>query len=464
MNPRIETDAIGPIEVPQDSYGGSFMVRAMANFKISSLKAYPSFKKSFALVKQAAALVNKELGHLEAPVSEAIVQACEEFIEGKFVADYQLDAYQAGAGTPYNMNLNEILANRANEIMWKQDGGSENFVFGTYSPVHPNNHVNMAQSSNDTNPTALRMAALMDLSGLFRNGNQLLNSLEKKAQEFDSVLKVGRTHLQDAVPVTLGQEFGAYSSSLRGCLARIDAAQMELTALGIGGSATGSGINTHPEFSERMCTELSELSGLSLRPAENLFETTHSMAPFLAVSSSLRGLATELLRISNDLRLMASGPFAGLSDIVLPEVEPGSSIMPGKVNPSIAECMSMICIQVMGLDHAIALCAQQGQLELNWHTPLIMWDLLHQIEILTNGMEMFDRLCIQGIEANVERMKKTLGGSTALATALAPYMGYHEVAELVHESLEKGVPFVSLVPEEYKKYLGAEAMTKPNRV
>lgn len=455
MNTRTEHDALGDVEVPADSYAGSFHTRAQANFQNSSLQAYPSFKKSFAWIKIAAARVNAELGHLDGELAEAIEKAALEFIEGNFDEYYDLDIYQAGAGTPFNMNLNEILANRANELL----GGKK----GEYSPVHPNNHVNMAQSSNDTNPTAIRMAALLDVAGLMRTGNDLVNRLEMKAQEYADCIKVGRTHLQDAVPVTLGQEFGAYASAIRHCLARIDAARGELMELGIGGTATGSGINTHPEFTQRMCEVLSELSGLSLAPAPNRFETTHSMVAFSAFSSTLRSLATELLRVCNDLRLMGSGPRAGLGEIVLPEVEPGSSIMPGKVNPSIVECMSLICVQVMGLDHAINISAHQGQLELNWFTPLIMWNLLHEIEILMNGMSMLDELCIQKMTVNREHMRHTLEHSTAMATALAPYMGYHEVAELVNKAVEEGIPFPELVPEEFKKYLDVEAMTKPNR-
>lgn len=454
-NTRTEHDALGNVEVPADSYAGSFYTRAQSNFQNSTLQAYPSFKVAFAWIKIAAARVNAKLGHLDEKSAEAIEAAANEFIEGKFDDVYDLDIYQAGAGTPFNMNLNEILANRANEIL----GGKK----GDYSPVHPNNHVNMAQSSNDTNPTAIRIAALMDITGMMKTGTDLMNRLEEKAQEYSDCIKVGRTHLQDAVPVTLGQEFGAYASALRHCLARTDAARGELMELGIGGTATGSGINTHPEFTKMMCEELSALSGLSVAPAPNRFETTHSMVAFSAFSSTLRSLATELLRICNDLRLMGSGPRAGFGEIFLPEVEPGSSIMPGKVNPSIVECMSLISVQVMGLDHAINIAAHQGQLELNWFTPLIMWNLLHEIEILKNGMRMLDELCIQKMQANREHMRATLERSTAMATALAPYMGYHEVAELVNRAVEENIPFPELVPEEFKKYLDVSQMTKPNR-
>lgn len=447
---RREIDALGPVEVPVDSYGGSFSVRARGTFQISSLQAPFSFQAGLAFVKMAAAEVNAELGHLPQKNAKAILQAGQEFLEGNFDTDFALDVYQAGAGTPYNMTLNEILANRANEIL----GGKK----GEYSPVHPNNHVNMAQSSNDVIPTAIRLAALIDLAPVFQYGEELVQSLEKKAKDFSKVLKVGRTHLQDAVPVTLGQEFQAYADSMSHALERLGAASMELAETGIGATATGSGINTHPQFAEKMREHLSERMGLPLR-ALNPFENNHSMACFLAVSAALRGLSTELLRICNDLRLMA-GP---LQEISLPEVEPGSSIMPGKVNPSVLECMSMICVQVIGFDTTIAISAQQGQLELNWYTPLIMLDLLHGMEILANGLHMLRVECLDGIGANEAHMKTVLENSVAVATALAPVLGYHEVAELVKESKKKKVPFVSLVPAKYNKYMQADQLTRPNR-
>lgn len=447
---RREVDALGPVEVPAESYGGSFAVRAQRTFQISSLAAPLSFQAALAFIKIAAAEVNAELGHLPKKHAKAIVSAAEEFMDGEFDADFDLDVYQAGAGTPYNMVLNEILANRANELL-----GSKK---GDYSPVHPNNHVNMAQSSNDVNPTAIRLAALMELTPVFQFGDEVVRVLELKAKAFEKVLKVGRTHLQDAVPVTLGQEFEAYASSVRHALGRLETAAMELADIGIGATATGTGINTHPQFAKKMREHLSKEMGLKLGGL-NPFENNHSMAVFLNVSGALRGLVTELLRICNDLRLMA-GP---LGEIQLPEVEPGSSIMPGKVNPSVLECMSMICVQVLGMDHAIALSAQQGQLELNWYTPLIMFDLLHSMEILGNGLHMLRSECLEGITAHEAQMKTVLENSTAMATALAPVLGYHEVAALVKESKKKKVPFMSVVSTAQKKLLQVEKLTKPNR-
>lgn len=447
---RQEIDALGPVEVPAESYGGSFAARAQQNFKISSLKAPFSFQAGLAFVKMSAAEVNAKLGHLPQKHADAIVQAGEEFIEGKFDEDFDLDVYQAGAGTPFNMNLNEILANRANELL----GGKK----GVYSPVHPNNHVNMAQSSNDVIPTAIRLAALMDLAPVFQAGEQVVKTLKSKAKSFGKVLKVGRTHLQDAVPVTLGQEFQAYADSLERGLDRLAIAATELADTGIGATATGSGINTHPDFAALMREHLEKRMGVPFRPL-NPFENNHSMACFLTVSSALRSFVTELLRVCNDLRLM-SGP---LSEIQLPEVEPGSSIMPGKVNPSVLECMSMICVQVMAMDHAIALSAQQGQLELNWYTPLIMLDLLHALEILGNGLVMLDEDCLQGISAHEAHMKTVLENGVGMATALAPVLGYHEVAEMVKEAKKKKVPFMTLVPQKYLKFVAVDQLTRPNR-
>lgn len=432
MKIRKEKDALGTVDVPVDFYGGSFTVRALKNFQISSLRAPESYKMALALVKQCAAEVNAELGILDKKHAKALVQAADEFMDGRFDSDFDLDMYQAGAGTAFNMNLNEILANRANELL----GGKK----GKYHPIHPNDHVNKGQSSNDVNPTAIRLAALMDLGPLMDRGLALIDSFEKKAKAFSKMKKVGRTHLQDAVPITLGQELKAYASSLSNALLRVETAAEELTAIGMGATAVGTGINAHPQFAEKMRGALGRKMSIEFTEM-NLFENNHSMASFLNVSAALRGLATELLRICNDLRLMASGPDAGLKEIELPEVEPGSSIMPGKVNPSVPECMSMICVQVIGLDAAISLAAQQGQLELNWYTPLIAWDLLHQMEILTNGMAMLRTDCIEGIRAHENHMKETLEKSSAYATELSPKLGYKKVAELVKEAKRKKVPF-----------------------
>ncbi len=452
MKTRKETDALGTVDVPADSYGGSFYERAHTNFKISSLRIPQSFKVALAWIKMSAAEVNAELGHLDKKTAKAIVEAGQEFIDGKFDEFYDLDVYQAGAGTPFNMTLNEILANRATELL----GGKK----GEYK-VHPNNHVNMAQSSNDTIPTAVRLAALLELMPLMQSGTDLVAAFDKKAKKFEKMIKVGRTHLQDAVPVTLGQEFDAYASALERAMDRLDGAAPELGDLGIGGTATGSGLNTHPLFAEKMVDRLSKRMQLQLG-FMNPFENSHSLGVFVSISGCLRALAIELLRICSDLRLMVSGPEAGFNEIQLPEVEPGSSIMPGKVNPSVLECVSMIAVQVQALDHAIAFSGSQGQLELNWYTPLVGWDLLHQIQILSNGMTLLRKDCIEGIEANEAHMKEVLGKRFATATTLAQHLGYDAVAEMVNESKKRKVPFRSLVKKEHEKYLKLEELTKPN--
>lgn len=457
MQMRTESDALGKVEVPIDSYLGSFSVRAKSHFQVSSLRASDFFKIALSQIKASAAEVNCELGFLDERLKKAILTAVQEFQEGRFDKEFDLDVYQAGAGTPYNMCLNEILANRANEILGEPKG--------SYRPIHPNDQVNMAQSSNDVIPTAIRLATLSSLKEFYPVLEDLIKSFQLKGKAFEKTLKVGRTHLQDAVPITLGQEFEAYAVSLERALKNLKQEAEELQELGIGGTAIGTGINTHPEFAQKMCSRLSERVGVKLFSTQNKIETTHSMSVFHRVSGSLRELATELMRICNDLRMMASGPKAGFFEIHLPEVEPGSSIMPGKVNPSILECLNMICVQVFGLDHAISLASQQGQFELNWYTPLIGWNLLHQIEILTHGCDLLDKKCIQGIEANEVNMKRQLEASTAMATALNPYLGYHEVAELVKKHLQAGEEssFKNLVQKGQQKYLDPEFLTKPNR-
>lgn len=460
---RVEEDALGPVHVPQDAYYGSFTARAMANFQISGMKAPIPFRRALGWIKLAAAQANFSLGQLPEKQAKLIEQAAQEFIDGKFDAEFCMDVFQAGAGTPYNMNANEIIANRANELAGEPKG--------TYRPVHPNNHVNMAQSSNDVIPTATRLAVLLGFLELKPALNQVIEALEKKAEEFKTIIKVGRTHLEDAVPVTLGQEFRAYASALRNGLYTLEEAYQSLCVLGIGGTATGTGINTHPEFQKTIVARLCELTGFELKPASNLIETTHSMAVFLKASSALRALAVELNRIANDLRLLNMGPKAGIAEITLPDVEPGSSIMPGKVNPSIAECMNMICFQVISNDQAVSLGAQGGQLELNWFTPLIMWNLMFSIQIFTNGLHMFRVDCIDGIVANEDHIKHLFEHSLVTATALAPYLGYHEVAVLVNEALHDHKPLREVVrsknlmpDEDLDRILSPESMVHPGLV
>lgn len=457
---RTEKDALGAIEVPKDAYYGSFTTRALGNFQISGIPAPRHFRRALGLVKLAACQTNRELKQLAPKEAKAIEQACAEFAEGKFDDEFPMDVFQAGAGTPYNMNANEIIANRANEILGAPKG--------SYKYVTPNDHVNMAQSSNDVTPTATRIAVLLAWQDLEEELKRFKKSLEKKGREFKKVIKVGRTHLQDAVPVTLGQEFMAYAAAMKTAMTTIDETQKALSILGIGANATGSGINSHPDFQKTIVKKLSQLSGLKLKPTENLFETNHSHAAFLKASGALRALAVELNRIANDIRLLSMGPQAGISEIKLPKVQPGSSIMPAKLNPSIAECMNMICFQVIANDQAVSLGAQGGQLELNWFAPLEMWNLLFSERILRNGLKMFREKCIDGIRANEEQIKKLFDNSMATATALVPYLGYHSVTELVKEArktktpLRKVVESKKLMPKkELDRILSPERMTQP---
>ncbi|KKR25633.1 MAG: aspartate ammonia-lyase, aspartate ammonia-lyase, partial [Candidatus Peregrinibacteria bacterium GW2011_GWE2_39_6] len=363
--------------------------------------------------------------------------AAHEFINGKFDAEFQIDIFQAGAGTPYNMNANEIIANRANEILKAPKG--------SYQFIHPNNHVNMSQSSNDVIPTAIRLATLMALKTLKIEAKKTILALKKKGTQFKTIIKVGRTHLEDAVPISLGQEFMAYASAITTTLKTLEESEKDLLTLGIGGTAIGTGINTHPLFQKTIVSKLTNLTHFKFKPASNLIETTHSMASLLKASSALRAMAVEINRIANDLRLLNMGPKAGIAEITLPEAEPGSSIMPGKVNPSIAECMNMICFQVIANDQAVSLGAQGGQLELNWFTPLIMWNLLFSIQILTNGLSMFHQDCIDGIKANSSQINHLFEHSLVTATALAPYLGYHQVALLVKEALKAKKPLREII-------------------
>lgn len=458
---RVENDALGNVNVPADAYYGSFTARALANFKISGMTAPVPFRRALGMIKWAAAQANAELKQLPASHAKVIEQAAQEFTEGKFDGEFQLDVFQAGAGTPFNMNANEIIANRANELLGKPKG--------SYSPINPNNHVNMAQSSNDVIPTAVRLASLLSLHDLKVEIEALAKSLEKKGKAFEKIIKVGRTHLQDAVPVTLGQEFMAYGSALRTALITLHEAEASVQVLGIGGTATGTGINTHPRYAKTVVQKLSKLSGFKLSNAPDLIETTHSMAALLKLSSGLRAVAVEVNRIANDLRLMVMGPLAGINELHIPEVEPGSSIMPGKVNPSVPECMNMICFQVIGSDQAVSLGAQGGQLELNWFTPLIMKNLLFSMEILTNGLEMFRTQCVDHVQANTSRIQELFDRSLVTATALAPKLGYHDVALLVNEALHTNQPLrdvvlkKKLLPEnELKKILDPHSMIHPN--
>ncbi len=459
MNYRTEKDVMGEIKVPANSYYGSFTERARINFQISGIKAHKEFLVSLATIKKAAALANMELKQLDDKLGNAIVKAADEVINGKFDTYFILDVYQAGAGTPFNMNCNEIIANRATEIL----GGT----LGQYI-VNPNNHVNMAQSTNDVIPTAAKTAILSMLESLTLEAEMLKDSLRKKAEEFKEILKVGRTHWEDAVPVTLGQEFESYAVAIEKDIERIISSSRELNELGIGGTAIGTGITTHPKFHEAIIKHLKELTNIDLKTSRNLLEQTQNYNCFVSFSSSLKMLAIDLIRISNNLSILNSGPKAGIAEIMLPDVEPGSSIMPGKINPSIPECILMVCFDVLGKDKAVESAAQYSILELNVMCPIIAYNILQSMKILTNSLKMFREFCITGIEANKERCLELLHKSTAIATALNPYLGYQVVSKIVKEALkgnstikETILKYNLIEEEDLDRILSPEEMTKP---
>jgi fumarate hydratase, class II len=437
---REEKDSLGVVQVPEEALWGAQTQRAVENFAISGLRPSSDYIRNSALVKRAAATVNMALGQLDAERGEAIVQAAAEIMAGRWHDHFVVDPFQAGAGTSHNMNTNEVIANRANELL----GGRR----GVYQPVHPNDHVNMAQSTNDTIPTILRVTATLKADHLLSAVEHLASALADRAVAFDGVLKSGRTHLQDAVPVRLGQEFGAYAQAVRLDGERIARARDGAARLGIGGTATGTGLNAHPEYHQAMVAEISRLAGCEFRSAGNLFEAMQSMADLVDLSAALRTLAITLTRIANDLRLLSSGPTTGLGEIRLPAVQPGSSIMPGKVNPVMAEMLNMVCYHVMGNDQAIALCGQAGQLELNVMMPIMAYNLIQSLDVLTNGIGAFTERCVRGIEANVERCQELAEKSMGLATALNPYIGYAAAAKVAQDAQARGVSLRQVVLEQ----------------
>lgn len=427
---RQEKDSLGVFEIPDNVYYGVQTARALENFPISGIKADLDFIKSSVYIKKASAKVNADLGQLDKKLSDAIIKAANEILSGKLIENFVVDVYQAGAGTSHNMNTNEVLANKAIEIL----GGKK----GDYKTVSPNDHVNCAQSTNDFFPTAMRIAALIKSKDLFSVLDKCSRSLANKGDEFFTIIKSGRTHLQDAVPVRLGREFQVYSKIFHEHRVRIENAFGELKVLGIGGTAAGTGLNAHPEYQSRIVTELSHLTKIDLQCSSDLMLSMQSMSPFVSVSSAIRNFALDLTKICNDLRLMDSGPTTGLGEIKLPAVQPGSSIMPGKVNPSIIEMVNQVCFQVLGCSATIDYCSQAGQFELNVMMPVINFNLLHSIKILTNAIKAFDEKCIKGITANEEKCRKYAESSVSNATALNPILGYLNTAEIVKEALKTG--------------------------
>ncbi len=433
-------------------------LRAVNNFKISGLKPLPAFVDAVVRIKRAAALTHKETGRIEPRLADAIVSAADEILRGEHREQFVVDVYQAGAGTSHNMNVNEVIANRANELLGAKRGD--------YAPVHPNDHVNMAQSTNDVIPTAIRLAILDQLNVLIPALNGLRHSLAAKGHAFDGVLKAGRTHLQDAMPIRLGQEFAAWAETIERAIRRIGDASQYLRDLGIGGSAVGTGVNVQPEYPALMVKHLHAMTKQVLRAGDRV-QLMQSMTDVASFSASLRSLSIDLSKISSDLRLLASGPRTGLDEITLPAVQPGSSIMPGKVNPSIAEMVNQVCFQVIGNDATVAAATEHGQLELNVMMPVIAHNVLFSMQILANAARTLDELCVRGIEANEEQCEYWLERSAALATALAPRIGYAKAAAIAKESVKSGELIRALVarekilpPEELAKVLDVRRMTE----
>src|SRR5574337_872767 len=440
MATRIEQDSLGPKEIPVDVYYGLQTVRALENFPISRLRLHPKMVETTVTVKKAAALVNIDLGLLKPEISRVIAAAADEVLTGKLRDQFVVDVYQLGAGTSFNMNVNEVLANRAIELL----GGKK----GDYTIVHPNDHVNMAQSTNDVFPAAMRMAGRLLLAELLPVLNDLQTALTEKAKEFDGILKSARTHLQDAVPIRLGQEFAAYAVTIGKCQERIAAATRSLEELGIGGSAAGTGLNTHPQYRVRVVEHLRTWTGIEWNNAPDMREAMQSNLPVAEASSALRLLAIELTRICNDLRLLASGPTTGFAEIVLPTVQSGSSIMPGKVNPSMAEMLNMVCFQVIGNDLTVSMAVQAGQLELNVMMPVMAYNLHQSIEILKNAIRVFIDRCVSGIVADADRCRRYAESSRALGAALNMSIGYARAAEVVKRALRERKTSIDVVREE----------------
>jgi fumarate hydratase class II len=447
---RIEKDSLGEVSVPEKAYWGAQTQRAVENFPVSGHYPHAGFVWAGAAVKRAAAIVNRDLGLLPHDKADAIIKAVIEVMEGRLDDQFVVDVYQAGAGTSHNMNLNEVIANRALEILGRPRGD--------VSYISPNDHVNMAQSTNDVIPTSIRLFILHDSLELNAILAQVQTTFKAKAAQFDRVLKPGRTHLQDAVPVRLGQEFGAYAEAVARGAQRISQMRESLSEIGLGGSAAGTGLNVHPEYRARVVAALTEITGFRIRPANDYFWAMQSLAPIVDFSAALRNIAIELSRIMNDLRLLASGPSTGLDEILLPAVQPGSSIMPGKVNPVLPEMMNMVCFSVIGFHETVAWAAAAGQLELNVMMPVVAYAVGEQMKCLTGGLKAFHRKCLLGIEPNEDACRDFLERSFGLATALNPIIGYLNAAEVVKQAQLTGRSIKEIVLE--KGYLTEEQMQR----
>jgi aspartate ammonia-lyase len=431
MKTRTERDTLGARRIPAAAYYGVQTVRAAENFPVSGLRAHPALIWAYACIKKSCAQANRDLGALGPAAARAIIRACDEIRRGRFADQFIVDVYQAGAGTSFNMNVNEVVANRALELMGRRRGD--------YAALHPNDHVNMAQSTNDTFPTAVYTAALRLTALLLPILSSLAGAFKVKGKEWRRVIKSARTHLQDAVPITLGREFDAYAAAIRAGTMELERRSRSLRDIPLGGTAVGTGVNAPAGFRLKAVRYLARETGLPLRPAEDMVYLLQSHRPLTSVFSAAKELALELVRISNDLRLLSSGPATGLAEIELPAVQPGSSIMPGKVNPSILECLSMICFQIVGRDNAAAAAAQAGQLELNTMTPLTAYNLLDSLQLLINYLPIVESRCIRGIQADRARCRDYAARSLSLSALLAPRIGYDRAAEIFQEAHRRGL-------------------------
>jgi fumarate hydratase, class II len=456
---RIEKDSLGEVKVPANAYYAAQTQRAVQNFPISGMKPYPAFIWSMATIKRAAAEVHLDLGLLDEKIAKAMMQAADEVIAGKFNKHFVVDPFQAGAGTSHNMNVNEVISNRANEILgYKLDDAKK--------PVNPNDHVNMAQSTNDSIPTAIRLGALWRFDELVASLQGCVNAFRAKAAEADDVVKSGRTHLQDAVPIRLGQEFGAYAKAIERDVEKINMAAEGLRRLGIGGTANGTGLNAHEEYHPRMIQKITALTGITVYESDDLFESMQSLQDATFFSSALRTAAQDFTRIANDIRLLASGPTTGLAEITCPTVQPGSSIMPGKVNPVMAEMLNMAMYHIMGNDFTILMGAQAGQLELNVMMPIVAHNLFESMHVMIGAVNAFTEKCVAGLIINREKAESWLAKNPILVTALNPIIGYNKGAEVAKKALAENrsireivVELGYLTPEEADKALNAYEMT-----
>ncbi len=464
---RIEKDSLGELQVPTNALYGAQTQRAIENFPVSGMHCYPAFIWAMATIKRAAVEVNHGLGLFKDTentdadqLTNAIIKAADEVMAGKWNDHFRVDPFQAGAGTSQNMNTNEVIANRANQIL-----GFD--ISDPKKPVHPNDHVNMAQSTNDTIPTAIRLGCLWRLDELIDVLQQLQAELAKKADAFDDIVKSGRTHLQDAVPIRLGQEFSGYAKAIERDIEKIKQAAQGLRRLGIGGTAAGTGLNAHPEYHQRMVQTLQKLTGIELYESDNLFESMQSLQDAVHFSASLRTLAQDLTRIANDFRLLSSGPTTGLAEIQLPTVQPGSSIMPGKVNPVLAEMLNMAMFHIMGNDLTVMMCGQAGQMELNVMMPIIAHNLFEMMHVTIGAVKAFTEKCVVGLQANPDKAAQWLSQNPILVTALNPIIGYLKGAEVAKKAMATGKPILEVVVElgymtrdEAEKALDARKMTE----